>query len=336
MFRRVVLASIAVLALASTANAQDWARKMFDATDHNFGAVARGATARHYFRLTNIFKEDVHISSVRSSCGCTSVEVSKDTLKTYESASVTATFNTASHLGQKSATLTVVIDRPYYAEVQLHVAGYIRSDLTLSPPGVNLGAVDSGAGAVHKIEVAATGRPDWRIEKIKVSNPEIEAEAVETARSRNVVKYTLTVKVKESMPVGYVKELVNLVTNDASNAVVPVDVEGQVVAEVAVRPSSLFLGTMTAGSKVEKKVVVKGKKPFKILAVECDDEGFEFTFDPAVAKEMHLLPVQYTAGGKAGQLNAKIKIRVDTGHETTVVLGAQAVVDAAPATASAK
>ena len=44
-------------------------------------------------------------------------------LKTYEEGSIHATFNTPSFLGQRGATLTVMFDKPFYAQVQLHVKG---------------------------------------------------------------------------------------------------------------------------------------------------------------------------------------------------------------------
>ena len=50
-------------------------------------------------------------------------------MKTYEKGAIVATFNTNSFHGQRGATLTVIIDKPFYAEVQLHVRGYIRSDV---------------------------------------------------------------------------------------------------------------------------------------------------------------------------------------------------------------
>ena len=50
-------------------------------------------------------------------------------MKTYEKGAIVATFNTDSFHGQRGATLTVIIDQPFYAEVQLHDRGYIRTDV---------------------------------------------------------------------------------------------------------------------------------------------------------------------------------------------------------------
>ena len=63
---------------------QQWAVDMFETTSHEFGSVARSAKAEFEFRLTNVYLEDLHISSVRSSCGCTQPRIKKQDLKTYD------------------------------------------------------------------------------------------------------------------------------------------------------------------------------------------------------------------------------------------------------------
>src|SRR6202012_133635 len=97
---------------------------MFADKSHDFGSVARAAKVEYAFVITNPYKEDIHISSVRSSCGCTSPGISKDTLKAGEKGAITAEFNTRAFSGQRGARVTVTIDKPMYAEVQLQVHGY--------------------------------------------------------------------------------------------------------------------------------------------------------------------------------------------------------------------
>ncbi len=117
---------------ASPLFGQEWARKMFKVTEHDFGTCARNARAEYEFVFENLYMEDVHVAGVRTSCGCTTPSVVNPTLKTYEKGAILAHFNTDHFLGQRGATLTVTIDKPFYAEVQLHVSGYIRSDVDVS------------------------------------------------------------------------------------------------------------------------------------------------------------------------------------------------------------
>ena len=100
-----------------------------------------GAKAEFAFELQNVYEEDIHIADVRTSCGCTTPTITKPTLKTWEKGSIVATLNTRSFVGQRNSTLTVVIDKPFYAEVPLTIAGYIHSDVDFQPGAAALGEV---------------------------------------------------------------------------------------------------------------------------------------------------------------------------------------------------
>lgn len=331
MLRIFAASMLLLIAHATAVSAQEWARKMFEDTRHDFGAVARGAKAEYRFKLKNIYQEDVHIASVRSSCGCTSPTIDRDLLTTLEEGGILATFNTRSFNGQKNATVTVTFDKPYYAEVQLQVSGYIRTDVVLEPGGAEFGSVDAGSRAARQLRIVYEGRNDWAITEIRSGSPYVEAEAVETSRTGSRVTYDLTVNVTAEAPPGYLKEQLIIVTNDRRAVEFPVSVEARVVSDLTISPSSLFLGALKPGQTVKKQVVVQARKPFRITAVSCDNECFKFV-TPQTAKPVHLVPITFTAGDKPGKLSYKIKIETDLGKETISELSAFAqVVDVAPA-----
>ncbi|MBT6920405.1 MAG: DUF1573 domain-containing protein, partial [Planctomycetaceae bacterium] len=121
--------AIVCVGLASSApsvSAQEWAKKMFSVTSHNFGTVAKGSKTEFRFVYRNLYEEDVHVSSVRTSCGCTQPAITKKLIETHETGEIVAVFNTRTFLGQHGATLTVTFDQPFQAEVQLRVAGNVR------------------------------------------------------------------------------------------------------------------------------------------------------------------------------------------------------------------
>ncbi len=301
---------IALLIATAPAGADDWAGKMFSARDHDYGAVARGAKTECQFVLTNIYEEDVHIVGVRSSCGCTTPRVTQETLKTYEKGAVIASFDTHGHLGQKNATLTVTFDKPFYAEVQLNVTGYIRSDVVFNPGEVDFGTIRPGGTAEKQVEVNYAGRSDWQITGIKTAHDYLEAEVVEKQRDGGQVAYELLVKLKDNAPTGYLNEQVFLLTNDRRSDRIPLEVTARVAADLTVSPSSLSLGVLRPGQKVTKKLVVRGAGPFKITGVHCDDAAFEFGTDDT-SKPLHLVPVTFTAGDEPGKLSCKIEIETD-------------------------
>lgn len=333
MRQKPALVSLLVLLAASPAIGQDWAAKMFQATSHDFGTVARGAKAEFEFELSNIYLEDVHIVGVRSSCGCTTPSVKTPLLKTYEKGAILAHFNTGTFYGSKGATLTVTIDKPFYAEVQLHVRGYIRSDVVLHPGSVELGSFDEGTPVEKKLAVNYAGRSDWRVLEVRSDNPHITGEVAETSRGGGQVSYELTVRTDGNLPAGYVQDHLMLVTNDYNATQVPVPVEGRVLSSVTVSPASLFMGVVEPGQTVTKQLVVRGNKPFRVLAVKCDANCFKFEA-PAdqTPKALHLIPITFVAGSDPGKVTHTIRIETDLGQEVTPSLAAYAVVSAPKST----
>jgi hypothetical protein len=314
-----------VLATGSTALGQEWARKMFEKTSHDFGLVARGAKAEFRFKLTNIYVEDVHISGVRSSCGCTTPTIGTELLKTYEEGYVLATFNTKNHLGQKSATVTVTFDKPFPAEVQLQVSGFIRSDVELEPGGIQFGTLDAGTPAEKLLKITARTGRDWQITEIRSSSEFVEAEAVETGRQIGQVTYDMKVRLLSGVPSGYLKERLVVVANDSKSSEFPIEVEGRVLSALTVSPSSLFVGTVKPRSTHRKQFVVQARQKFCITGIDCDQEGFEFEVPEGAAK-VQKVPVVCRAGSKPGKIACKIRIQTDLGGTTTAELPAHMVI----------
>ena len=94
MLRRACLGLVLCIFACHPCLGQEWARKMFKVTEHDFGSVARGAKAEFRFVFENLYLEDIHVSDVRTSCGCTTPSVETPLLKTYEQGAILAHFNT--------------------------------------------------------------------------------------------------------------------------------------------------------------------------------------------------------------------------------------------------
>jgi hypothetical protein len=283
---------------------------MFEDTKHEFGTLARGSKAEWKFTLENVYKEDVHIAGVRSSCGCSTADVIQPTLKTWEKGVVLVKFNTRSFLGYKDATITVVFDKPYAAEVQLTVSGYVRSDVVLDPGVLDFGELDLGASSDKKLTISYAGREDWKITDVRSASARFEASLSETRRGNGRVGYELTVHLRDDTSAGDINEQLVLVTNDQKRTNIPFMVTGRVLPPVTVNPAALSMGVVQPGRKVTKQLVVRAKKPFRITAVHCQDESFAFRVDEKL-KPLHLIPVTFTADEAGGKLARKIEIETD-------------------------
>ena len=310
MIRCLTIASL--LLVCSPLAAQDWARKMFEEREHNFGIVARGSKAEHAFVFKNLYKEDIHIAGVRSSCGCTTPKVTKRTLKTHDTSSVIAVYNTRSFLGKKSATITVTIDKPFYAEVQLTVRGFIRSDVVIDPGVISFGDIEQGKLTSRRVKINYAGRKNWRIVDVRSAKTFFEVELDEVSRGQGRIEYGMKVGLKKDTPPGYLQAQLTIVTDDSRRRTIVLPVEGRVVSPLTVTPQTLFLGEFQTGEKVTKKLVVRGKKPFTITKIDCGDDCFEFKPSSA-KKKLHFVPVTFVAGEKTGKLRHEIRIQTDVG-----------------------
>lgn len=318
-----------VLCSASLSHAQQWATKMLNKTDHDFGLVARGSDTVYKFEVKNIYKEDIVLDSVRSSCGCTSPSIEGNVLKTYEKGYIVAKFNTRTFTGIHSATLTVTISKPYPAQIQLRVHGNIRGDVVFEPGMIDFGTVKQGEAQQKSVNVAYAGRSDWRIDDVRSESKALAVELIERGRVGGKVNYELAVKLRDDAPAGFLKEQLFLVTGDQNAQRISLDVAGRVLPEVSVQPENLVLGEVSYNQPVTKRLMVKATRPFKVLSVECGDKCFAFKHDDT-EKARHIVTVTFDGQRDLGAFKAPILIKTSLGETFTATCNCYATVVKAP------
>lgn len=333
----VVAFSLSLLS-AGPCLAEAWVAKMFPEQEYDFGVVARGADTVHRFEAKNVYKENVRLVSVRSSCGCTSASLENKDLKTGEVGYVVATFNTRTFTGLHGATLTVEVEwndngTIRQGETQLRVHGNIRGDVVFQPGAVRFQNVDQGNPAEQLVHVTYAGRSDWKINDVRGTSRAFEVELSESQRSAGKVAYDLLVRLKDSAPSGYFNDPLILVTNDEQYPRIPLYVSGRVIPEISVAPEPLMLGDVAHGQQVSKKIVVRGKQPFRIVSVACDSGGFQFRTDEADS-ERHVVEVVFDAQRDPGKVKETIHIATSLGDAYDTTLTAYATVLPAPADAA--
>jgi len=334
MFRNTChgLSSILLLALCvspfSGVARADWAAAMIPVQSHDFGDVAVASKSEYRFAINNQTGRAVHISSARTSCGCTTAIVETPYIEPGQVGSILAKFNTDTHRGKKGATITVVFDQPGYAEVRLRVDGYIRKDLVFSPGAVEFGKVAMGEESTKTIRLSYAGRGDWQVVDIQSHLPWLSAKASLENRSGGNATYLVSVRVDPGAPSGpFLDELI-VVTNDRFRPRMPLAVSGELESELVVSPQSLALGEVKPGEAVEKRLVVRGKTPFLIESIRV--KGWEVDFDaPTEMKTAHVLPIRMTANGDAvGQFSGRLIVTTSGGLSTTSSATVTAIVRA--------
>jgi hypothetical protein len=213
-------------------------------------------------------------------------------------------------------------------EAQVRVHGNIRGDVVFEPGAVKFDGIDQGTPTEQHVRVTYAGRSDWKITDVRGASDDIEVELTETQRSAGRVAYDLLVRMKGSAAAGYFNEQLILVTNDDNNPRIPMYVDGRVIPEISVAPESVMFGEVAYGEQVPKKILVRGKKPFKIVSLSCDDDCFEFKKDEE-SSERHIIEIVFTAKQDpktSKDIKETIHIATDLGESYTASLVAYATV----------
>ncbi len=271
----------------------NWAEAMFDKVQHDFGTVARGADVVLRLKVTNKYVETVHISDAHTSCNCISARILNNTLKTWEEGIIEVKLNTLQYSRERNANVIISIDQPSFAQITIPIHAYIRTDVVIEPGSVLLGTVPAGQSADHKLRISYAGNPNWRITEVKSRNPNILCAVRELSRQPNGgasnIAYELSVKVSPNMPPGDLREQILVMTNDGNSPIIPVLVEGRVMSEFTVTPSTIVLKELKPGEIQEVGVVILGKKPFVIDKIESNSGSSAFQVRPPKKDRFHIV-----------------------------------------------
>ncbi len=320
----IMLVSVAPL----SAQDYDWGKKMFDKREVKFGSVAKNADIVFKFNLKNIYKEDIRVTSLSTSCGCISWQERDKTPITIvsgQTVELSIRLDTARHQGDKHVTAFVSLLEPTRgstAQVSIPVEGRIRQDVILQTNSLNFGQVDQGRAMEHRLNVVYTGgRSDWKITQVRVNSPYLTSKIVEKSRGGGTANYDVVLTLKGDAPAAKLRDQMLIVTDDIGDVGYPVAVEAQVEPDIVV--ADVQFGQVVPGQPKTVNVVVRGKKPFKIDKVERakQDENFKVKTTEAVTT-VHMLPLTFTPTDEHGLFEEEFFLTI-SGREQHVTFKAK-------------
>jgi hypothetical protein len=281
----------------------------FEESIKDLGGAPRGTKLIHHFKFTNNSNQQVHISGTRTSCHCSSARAIKTDVAPGESSSVLVEVNTGLYSGSRDFTIYVNFDRPYVSETRLMLKTVSRDDLSMSPDSLTFGTVKLGSAPTQSVVIEHRAFSGWKITGIENENGYLQTRIDPNGNNSN--SYRLTVRLREDTPAGLWHASIGLVTNDPNTPRIRVPLSVEVQGALAVTPATLHLGKLSGGI-VEKKIVVRGAKPFKITGIEGLDDTIKMEQTKSDdAKAAHVLKITYSGKAEAGELQKKIKILTD-------------------------
>lgn len=324
MFRYTFILLIG-LSTAGTAAAGSWADGLFDELTRDFGTVPRGPTLSHPFRVTNKTSAPIHIASVRVSCGCVTASAMQNLLQPGESGAVFAQMDTRRFNGPKTVTIYVQFDQPQFEEVHLVVQANSRDDVTITPESLAFGQTKRGAAASASVNLSFLGSDLYRITEVRSESNYVQPAVKEVRREGNEVAYQLTAKLRPDVPVGKWYTDVWVTTNNPATPRIRVPLTVEVESSLSVSPTTATLGQVKAGGQVERKIIVRGTKPFRITMVKGGDGQLSVQDLPKEAKTVHVLTLNFKPS-KMGEHTWNLHVLTDMREDSEVEFQAKAQV----------
>ena len=322
MFLRNTCTVLVGLALAAPAFAATWADSMFDELSRDFGAVPRGPTVSHHFRIKNNTGKVVTIGKVRVSCDCTTAAALKNRLNPGEETAIFAQMDTIRFSGPKMVTIIVRFEDPKIEEVRLWVTANARDDLTISPDSIEFGQVKRGEVISKSVTITFLGGGQERIQDVTSDSNYVQPTVKEIKRTESTVEYQLTAKLRPDVPPGKWYTVLWMKTNTTSLSKISVPLMVEIVATLDLSPAFVQLGEVKVGAQTERRVMVRGNQPFKIKEIQGTDDQVLVQDTTDESKQLHVLIVTLKAS-RMGEINQTIKIVTDMKEGNEVELQAR-------------
>jgi hypothetical protein len=97
----------------------------FDRVRHNFGNIYHAERVTHEFTFTNTGQQDLLVTGVKASCGCTQPTYPTEPIAPGEQGAISVLYNSVGKQGTQKADIRVKTNDPENPEVVLYLSGRV-------------------------------------------------------------------------------------------------------------------------------------------------------------------------------------------------------------------
>lgn len=322
-----------IFSLIPTAAAQEpipWANKFFTAKGevpppvvlHDFGTMPKGTVKTYRFKMTNIYAVEMQVQEPKASCGCLSVVEYTGKLGPLQTGHIEVKIDTSRVEGYKSISLPVYFEgrdaktnEKFWSYAKVELRAVSRPDIAINPGAVQFGVVPAGQAVSQVVNITYTGpQRNWKITEVASKNEAFEV-AILPLAARNGSAFQITATLKKTASSGQFDEQIVLKTNDPAAPNLSLSATGMVQPPLSlVGGDPMKMGGIEVGKKLEKNVIVRSDKPFKVAAVDGQGDGITVTLLKQLpAAKSQVVTVTF-APDKVGPVKKVLKIKTDLGE----------------------
>jgi len=245
----------------------------------NFGKIKENEKANHIFTITNTGGEELVISRVRASCGCTATMLSSDHILPGKSAELKTTFNPSGYKGEVKKTIYIESNDPELSKERITIIAEVEPvpapKAFISNSQWDLGLVSRGDYPKFTFTIENKGELDLIIDKIDAS---------EYVKYNSTIPLTIQPGEKEEIifnynstqhKLGEVRESIRIYCNDPRRKVFSLRISGYIKEQsapmVSISPTgSNFSLTNDSKEDLISKFILEnlGEKAVKIISIK--------------------------------------------------------------------
>ncbi|MBI2844234.1 MAG: DUF1573 domain-containing protein, partial [Armatimonadetes bacterium] len=216
-----------------------------DGYSWNFAPVEEGAKLDYVFTCRNEGSEELLISKVDTSCGCTQALAVEERIPPGGKGEIWVSFDSNGRQGVQWQTVYIRCNDPVTPTVQLQVGGVVRpAKLIYSPRTVNFGKVRTGEEALREIVIPKSDVRDIEIKQVTCDSPFVSAGlAMRIDRSADLI----CLRLAPDAPLGKMSSKITIETNHPKDPKVEVPITGSVKGHIDIFPDTLFFGMLKEG-----------------------------------------------------------------------------------------
>lgn len=264
---------------AINAPVQQTGKLVFPQTQYDMGKVREGEKVEVKFAVTNPTDKPIKITSIQTSCGCTSAKDNPTSIGPGETTALKVVYDTANKEGRHARTVTVYTEEEQgNATYALRLEAEAIADVFLSEKNIKFGEVVVGTTAGKRFDLITMTDPPTQVLSVTSADQKLilsKGEPTEYIHSdgRKGQRIPITVEVPADYPVGSINSAISVATSDSMKPNLMASLSGLVVGNYKATPQRVMMGSLRPGTSKDLSVIVKSNsgKPFTVKNVEMAD-----------------------------------------------------------------
>ncbi|MFA7326790.1 MAG: DUF1573 domain-containing protein [Candidatus Kapaibacterium sp.] len=225
--KKFILSMLSVLMIASVAYAQP-KLEIIGGNSYDWGKVGpKDSPLKTKVKIKNTGNEQLLITNVKPSCGCTTAPLDKDKLNPGETATIDVSFNVGSNAGVNSKTIRITSNDPANSTTIFRLSADVEKAVVVSPAYFAFNQMEVGKEESSRVSIKNTGKKPLTISNITKSPADLKLNLSGTKTLKPGESFDLVAKVTPTAP-GYMNCWVKMKTDSVDDPEISISGYGSV------------------------------------------------------------------------------------------------------------